>query len=147
MNVKICTKCKTEKPETCFQFRNKKKGQRHSVCTECGRFYRRTHYKNNKIYYKKKARKRGKEVVRENHIKIIEYLKLHPCVDCGEKDILVLQFDHVRGIKRTEVSILYNCGYSWNTVEQEIAKCEVRCANCHQRKTVKQLGYYRGLVD
>jgi hypothetical protein len=32
---------------------------------------------------------------------------------------------------------------SWKTVELEIAKCEVRCANCHARKTARELGNYK----
>ena len=46
-----------------------------------------------------KARARNKEYVKN-------YLLSHPCVDCKETDPIVLEFDHVRGKKRTEVTVL-----------------------------------------
>jgi hypothetical protein len=59
-------------------------------------------------------------------------------VDCGETDIIVLQFDHVRGKKTNAVSKLVSMGYGLDTIKEEINKCEVRCANCHTRRTYKQ---------
>jgi len=35
-------------------------------------------------------------------------------------------------------------GVAWKVVEEEIGKCEVRCANCHRRKTAVQLKYKAG---
>jgi len=56
------------------------------------------------------------------------------CVDCGERDVLVLEFDHVGGDKVGQVSTM-----AWNvslaTLTAEIAKCELRCCNCHRRVT------------
>lgn len=66
----------------------------------------------------------------------------HPCIDCGEQDVLVLQFDHVRGQKLQSISELVKAGYAWKAIEAEIAKCEVRCANCHARRTAKQRRYH-----
>ena len=60
------------------------------------------------------------------------------CTDCGVDDLLVLEFDHVRGEKVRNVMQLARAGYSLRRVEQEIAKCEVRCANCHRRRTLAQ---------
>lgn len=55
------------------------------------------------------------------------------CVDCGEADPFVLEFDHVRGEK------LFNLGHApgrkWDRVVTEVAKCEIRCGNCHRAKT------------
>jgi hypothetical protein len=62
-------------------------------------------------------------------------LSTHPCVDCREDDIIVLEFDHVRGSKRKELSRLVNAGASVASLLAEVEKCEVRCANCHRRVT------------
>lgn len=89
---------------------------------------------------------RKKRVIRENRQKLIDYLLKHPCVDCGETDILVLQFDHVRGKKCREVSCLVATGFSWAAIEREIEKCEVRCANDHLRRTAKTQKFFKVLV-
>lgn len=63
------------------------------------------------------------------------YLCNHPCVDCGESDPVVLEFDHVRGVKDTNVANLISGAGRMQRLMDEIAKCDVRCANCHRRKT------------
>jgi hypothetical protein len=64
------------------------------------------------------------------------YKATHPCVDCGESDPIVLQFDHLpefgRSSRRHCVS---SRTMSWKALKEEIAKCEVVCANCHCRRT------------
>src|SRR5438309_12051087 len=57
-------------------------------------------------------------------------LATHPCVDCGGIDPVVLHFDHLRD-KRRDVSFMCSSGWAWSTILEEIAKCAVRCANCH----------------
>lgn len=70
---------------------------------------------------------------------LIRHLAAHPCVDCGEADLLVLQFDHVRG--RKEFNISHALGSkSMKRLRDEVAKCDVRCANCHQRETFLRRG-------
>lgn len=72
---------------------------------------------------------------------VIEYLNSHACVDCKETDIIVLDFDHVRGKKRYHVAEMIRRNVSLEVLKIEIDKCEIRCANCHRKKTTKQLGW------
>ena len=47
-------------------------------------------------------------------------------------------------IRKTEgVSVLIREGYSWSRIEKEIAKCEVRCHNCHFLKTSKDFNHWK----
>ena len=54
------------------------------------------------------------------------------CIDCGENNPVVLDFDHVRGEKFRCVSDMARQSYGLKTIQAEIEKCEVRCANCHR---------------
>jgi len=45
-----------------------------------------------------------------------------------------MQFDH-HGNKTRDVSWLIGSGCSVRRLVEELANCEVRCANCHRRRT------------
>lgn len=66
-----------------------------------------------------------------------EYLSQHPCIDCGEADLDVLQFDH-RQPTATDRVVTGMLTYSIDSITAEIEKCDVRCANCHTRRTRQQ---------
>ena len=89
-----------------------------------------THWKK----WRERARKRNREIVDE-------HLRTHPCVDCSESDIVVLDFDHMRGVKKEHVCDMVHQARVEATLRAEIAKCDICCANCHRRKTAKQLKY------
>jgi len=100
------------------------------------------HYEANKELYKKRAIAHSKKVMKEKQEYICSYLRDHPCVDCDEADIIVLEFDHRdRTNKRFNIGCLK--GWSLQTLKVEVAKCDVRCANCHRRKTYQEHGGYR----
>lgn len=141
--AKICTRCKRELPESEFNWKIKNvKLAAH--CKECSRRYIREHYKNNLQYYLDKAHKRNKDQAVICHEYIGKYLFIHPCVDCGEKDVLVLEFDHRdKNEKEIDVSKTIRQGYSLDRIIKEISKCDVRCANCHRRKTAKENGSWK----
>ena len=74
---------------------------------------------------------------------VFDYLKEHPCIDCGETDPLVLQFDHripLNDANAVRVSKLVHRG-SLDKLKSEITKCDVRCANCHIRRHILEGKY------
>jgi hypothetical protein len=73
---------------------------------------------------------------------IQDYLGTHPCVDCGETDIVVLDFDH-QGDKTEGISAMITAGKPWPLILAEIERCEVVCSNDHRRRTAKAFGWYR----
>lgn len=141
--MKICTSCNTEKPLGSYAFKSKVKGTLQPVCKTCHNEKIRQHYKENTAYYKAKARRREDGFKDSNFQSLMQYLKEHPCRDCGEKDPIVLEFDHLEN-KRYNISHMMN-KYTWESILVEIAKCEVVCRNCHARRTAKQFGWRKAL--
>lgn len=72
---------------------------------------------------------------------LLDVLEANRCRDCGEGDPVVLDFDH-RADKRGNVSSMADWA-SPRTLRDEIAKCDVRCANCHRRRTQTAVRSYR----
>ena len=131
MNIK-CSKCNLDKTEEEFSWKYKNK-RRSTICKECHNKYSKKHYLDNKEEYSQRLSKWRIAYKKANKDYILNYLKQHPCVDCGESDPVVLEFDHiVPSSKEYHVSIMV--GNSLNTIKKEIEKCEVRCANCHRRR-------------
>lgn len=60
------------------------------------------------------------------------------CHDCGEKNHIVLDFDHLRD-KKYNISRMIHDGFSWRQIKKEIEKCEIVCANCHRIRTYQRL--------
>jgi hypothetical protein len=86
------------------------------------------------------AERKRRLVIREW---LYNYLASHACVDCGENDPIVLQFDHIRD-KTYNISNMSR-SYGLESIKEEIDKCEVRCANCHLRRTAKQQNWYKSI--
>lgn len=96
------------------------------------------HHNRLKSDYKRRVRGELKQ-------RLIEYIKTHPCVDCGEDDYIVIDFDHVRGKKKKAISSLINACRPWKEIRAELKKCDSRCANCHRRSTADKLGFWKQL--
>lgn len=137
---KICSECDEEKDETEFNWKEKSKGKRSSYCRVCHSIKMKEQYNKNKPYYMNKAKKWDNK----RHQFIWDYLKLHPCVDCGETDPIVLDFDHKDETQKN--FSLSNALVSEDKLLQEIEKCDIRCANCHRRRTALQFGWYKNIT-
>jgi hypothetical protein len=80
-----------------------------------------------------------------NYAFIFEALR-SGCVDCGESDLVVLDFDH-RDHKNANVSTLARRECSLAKLQREIDLCDIRCANCHRRKTAASSGRFAARIS
>ena len=128
--MKFCTLCKQEKPTLDFAKHSTRKDGLQSVCRACSKVRGAARYQLTKKEHLESNRQRR---IR-NQIAVYEFLKTQKCADCPIRNPVVLTFDHVRGEKFMEVSNMVKQSYSLQTIFDEIAKCEVRCFNCHMIK-------------
>lgn len=135
--TKTCCKCKIEKTLEEFPWRFKAKNIKQPYCSDCRKIYAAKWYKKHKGTLIPRAivnSNQRREVV---YNWLLDYFLEHPCVECGESNPVMLEFDHLdRNNKRKEVSCLMS--HSRKTLEDEIEKCQVLCSNCHRLRTAKQ---------
>ena len=136
----MCQRCHGIFPATAFAWRSRERGLRQPWCRSCHNSHKRMTYGSNRSRETARTALRRLRLISENVPRLREHLEHHPCVDCGERDPIVLEFDHLRD-KRADVTRLLWSGLLWTQLELEIAKCEIRCANCHRRRTARQRGF------
>lgn len=139
MDTKRCSTCKEDKPLSEFNKKTASEDGLQELCRSCNSDRSKKYYQDNKEKHRKTVSANKKKYVRIVREKLAFYLSEHPCVDCGFIDIRALEFDHVKGTKKTGVGQLASSGCNWETVLAEIEKCEVRCKNCHAIKTYERL--------
>lgn len=117
--------------------------------SEYGRKWRLLHPESSR-QASRKWREGNPERTRENNRKrrvlarqiIDEHKRRHPCVDCGETDAALLQFDHRDRASKTFTVARY-CSRGIESLRAEIAKCDMRCYKCHKKRTLTQQGAIR----
>ncbi|HEX4732935.1 MAG TPA: hypothetical protein VH247_00865 [Thermoleophilaceae bacterium] len=139
--MRRCNRCGTEKPLEEFAWHRRAKGQRQHHCRPCQAEYRREHYLENRDKYIGLAQARNRRQYAERTRLLLQYFASHPCVDCGETDPVVLEFDHLRD-KAFNVTQKMTY-FRWEQILEEIEKCEVVCGNCHKRRTAQRRGSNR----
>lgn len=143
--LKRCAHCQQLKPLDEFALHNRVLGTRQKQCRDCMRRFNQESYNRRKEQYRDDIYRHRERRRQEARQFVWEYLSTHPCVDCGESDPTVLEFDHLNPAdKRKDVSELAGGRYSLETISEEITKCVVRCANCHRRKTARDRGWFAG---
>lgn len=136
--MKICSKCK--RPGRFSVDRSTKDGFQ-SWCKACSSRRIKRYYRENRIKHLKET---SDNKIRRKRF-VYDYLLTHPCVDCGESDPVVLEFDHISGKKLAGITEMLGAGRTMKYIRMEMRKCAVRCANCHRRKTAKERDYLRVL--
>ena len=142
--MRRCGRCHQEKPFEDFAWRRKARGQRDNYCRPCRADYKQEHYRANRRRYIDMAQRRKRAMAAERIEYLVAFLREHPCVDCGETDPVVLEFDHLRDKKFGIAQGIRD--RDWQSVLDEMAKCDVVCANCHRRRTALRGGFARAVV-
>ena len=66
----------------------------------------------------------------------INSLKLQPCSDCSSTyPPYVMHFDHLPERGQKKFGIAKGWSKPWDVLKEELAKCELVCANCHAIRT------------
>jgi hypothetical protein len=128
--MKRCGKCGLVKPVS--EFHRWKRDGHQTWCKACRCDYDRAYHQRNK-----KKRLAQKKILHADMNEWYRSLKIgRPCTDCG--DVFhhsAMTWDHLPGTeKRAEVSTLLQ-RHSRKQILEEIAKCELVCANCHAVRT------------
>jgi 5-methylcytosine-specific restriction endonuclease McrA len=127
---KQCGKCRQTLPLDGF---NRLGDGRQHWCRECFRKY----FRARGALHLQQVREAKRRHRRAAKAYVLDYLSSRLCADCGEPDVVVLEFDHV-GAKEADVAVLVAEGQSIARIEREVAQCEVVCANCHRRRTAER---------
>ena len=133
--MKRCSKCSEVKALGDFNRSGGTGDGLHSYCRACQGAWYREHAVQHKANVHATSRRRKLEA-RDYLVTVLA----DGCVDCGESDIRVLDFDHVRGEKTAAIADMVRRGVGLHTIRLEVDKCEVRCRNCHAIVTVMRRG-------
>ena len=118
--MKICSKC------------SKRHRGTSAYCPPCWCEYQKNWYRANPESNRESHRARRKQ--RRDYI--VSKKTDKPCADCSMKyPWYVMDFDHVRGKKKFNLSIASNKMWSIEAINAEIAKCDLVCSNCHRIRT------------
>jgi len=130
----ICIKCKKDKDENDFSWRNKQREIKNSYCKKCKREYNKIHYENNFEKYREKSTKNNKIYKKRNKEYALSLKLSLKCKICGEDHPACLDFHHRDSDdKEYNISIISNSSCSIKKLKKEIEKCDVLCSNCHRK--------------
>ena len=142
---KFCPQCSKPKPIAEFSSRDAAEFKPTSYCKSCQRTYCRMHYITLKELHNTSRYARQQLTRARNREFVDAYLRDRKCIDCGECDVRLLEFDHVLGQKVDCISeMIYHS--TPEKLAAELKKCEIRCANCHRRRTANQRGWKKALA-
>lgn len=142
---RVCRTCEKELEPASFSVKNKNTGLLNTRCKKCVAENSKSWYSENKEAHIKNVKQNKIVYAQQIRSFIWGYLKDNPCVDCGEADPIVLELDH-RQEKNFNLADAID-HYGLKRVAKEVSLCDVRCANCHRRKTAKQFGWLKWSIS
>ena len=125
--MKTWKECKEEKPLAEFRTHSTT-NRKIAKCTSCDDEYKRKWHAQRGLPIKKF---------------LFDFLSSCKCTDCGESDIMVLEFDHTEDKSFNLGKSHMIKGLTLEALAKEVSKCEIRCSNCHTRKTHKEQRTWR----
>jgi transcription elongation factor Elf1 len=141
--MKPCTKCNEEKPLS--EFSKKNATRLSSWCKPCHNSY-------NKERYAADPEQKERLLITNRKRKafltdFVRRAKDFPCADCGGRfPSVCMDFDHLRDKKFTISQKKH--GWGLKTLQAEMDKCDVVCANCHRIRTKeRRLNNDRAIKD
>jgi 5-methylcytosine-specific restriction endonuclease McrA len=148
--MKTCSKCNIQKSENEFFYQDKHAKKLHAQCKVCYIGHRRKtweeHYHKYGSKYRERALERNRKYKVIRRMQLLEYLSDKSCAICGINDPRVLEFDHIDpATKSFGIAQGLSSTLNWETILDEISKCQILCANCHKIKTAKQQDWYKNL--
>ena len=131
--MRACTTCYEFKVDSDFTKKKSGRDGLNASCRVCTRKRSKKHYQDRPDYYAEKRAARERQMRQ-----LITKLKDMPCADCGQRyPYYVMDFDHRDpSVKEANVSSMAKTG-SKRRILEEVAKCDVVCANCHRIRTYK----------
>lgn len=126
-----CGNCGEDKPTSEFHKANTRPRGYQASCKSCARA------KDQKRWLNRSKEHIAKRLERERQNKqwMADYKRTHPCTDCGELfHPAAMQFDHLPENSKLK-ALSEMAAYGLATIQAEIAKCELVCANCHAVRT------------
>jgi hypothetical protein len=142
---KLCSTCGEVKPLSSFHRKRAARDGLQSMCKPCNIEQAKRFHAENLDHCRKRIGDWMRRVDTANKERVLEVLLANPCVDCGEDDPVVLEFDH-QGDKVFTVASALHWHVRWEVIAEEIDKCEVRCANCHRRRHAEEAGWFRAVA-
>lgn len=144
--MKQCCRCKIIKDTSDFHRSAPRKDGLQRYCRACKKVIDKEHNVRNP----RRNFGRKREYSLRNRKWLQEFLKSKQCEweGCTVNDPDMLVFDHLNPAEKREyVSVMVHNSFGLKSIQEEVAKCRVLCANHHHKHTIQQFSYKKWLVE
>lgn len=129
--MKICSRCKTEKPLTSYSRNKSKKDGHQTFCKECNRTLCATKYATCELH-RRRIKDLNDKMYKGNLDFVRRVKRRYGCCFCLEREPVALDFHHLDPNTK-EGGINKLSKYSRAVVKRELRKCILVCSNCHRK--------------